>query len=104
MQQEFDDYGIVKCALLRPRMMFGDAESLRDVLALIHGIALARFPPHGSGFLAGFSQFVASRFGEPSRNHYSILMEQYGSMPGLDGCKAVLSLLEEWKATEAMGN
>jgi hypothetical protein len=92
------DYDLAVCVLSRPQTIFGAAQTLRDVLALIHGVALGRFPPHGYGFLPGFPAFVERRFNGPSRNHNEILLEQFGHMPGLEGCEPVLSLLREWKS------
>jgi hypothetical protein len=51
----YSDYELMRYLPLRPRMFFGEAESLRDVLVLIHGVALGRYPPHGSKFLPGFT-------------------------------------------------
>jgi hypothetical protein len=92
-------YEVMKHLLTRPNSVF-PTNSLDVALALIHGFALAQFPPHGSGFLPGFAQFVGRRFHAPLRNHYVILIEQFGHMPLREACDAVLLLLEEWKALE----
>jgi hypothetical protein len=45
------DYEIARIILARPRTFYAEAQSLRDVLGLLHGVAVGRFPWHGSGFL-----------------------------------------------------
>ena len=97
---EAQDPALAKALLLRPRMFFSEAQSLRDVLALIHGVAVGRYPPHGSGFLPGFHDFLCRRFRTPSHPYYVTLLEQFGQKPWLEGCKAIAELLEEWKAAE----
>jgi hypothetical protein len=99
MAEKPNDYEDMRFYLTRPNSVF-PTNSLQVALALIRGIALERFPPHGSGFLPGFAQFVGRRFHAPVRNHYIILIEQFGHLPFREACDAVLSLLEEWKATE----
>ena len=100
MEEQPNDYGTMKFILCRPCMLFPPVNSLQTVLAMIHGVALERWPPHGSGFLFGFGQFVGKRFHAPVTNHYITLVEQFGHLPWQEGCEAVLSLLEEWKGLE----
>ena len=102
MPQQSDAYDAMKWVLRRNLLAFSDAQTLRDILAVIKGIAIAWFPPHGSGFLSGFAEFVGRRFNAPVRSHYTILLEQFGHLPRREACDAVLSLLEEWRATEAV--
>jgi hypothetical protein len=93
------DYEFARLILLRPRVCYGEAQSLRDVLGVIHGVALGRHPPHGSGFLPGFNRFLINRFkGRPHVADYHILLKQFGELPFYEGCEAVLHLLEEWEA------
>lgn len=96
----WSDYELAKDLLLRPRMFFSEVESLRDVLALVHGAAVARYPPHGSGWLPGFAEFVRLRFDAPPVAAYITLLKQFGHLTWPDGCNAVLELLEEWKTGE----
>lgn len=93
------DYDLARFILLRPRICFAEARSLRDVLALLHGVALGRYPPHGSGFLPGFSDFVNRRFHPPLIAEYHTLLKEFGDKPFAEGCAEVLRLLEEWKAS-----
>jgi len=94
------DYDMAMFLLLRPEMVFCEVRSLREVLALIHGVAVGRYPPHGSGFLPGFSRFVRRRLkGLPCADYFTLL-KAFGDKPLMEGCNAVLALLEEWKATE----
>jgi hypothetical protein len=53
-----DDFEFVDRILHRPRMHFGSAGSLRDVLAIMYVFSLVRYPPNGYGFLPGFPEFV----------------------------------------------
>jgi hypothetical protein len=92
------DYDMARFLLLRPCTVFS-VRSLRDVLALIQGVAIGRYPPHGSGFLPGFSQFVQRRLNGPPCAEYITLLKHYGHQPWTEGCAAVLALLEEWKKT-----
>ncbi len=100
--EKSSDYGDMKYILQRPCSLFPPADSLTVVLALIDGVARERFPPHGSGFLPGFGEFVRRRFHAPPTNHNVILIEQFGHLPLREGCDAVLNLLEEWKAIEGI--
>jgi hypothetical protein len=84
---------------LRPRICFSEVRTLRDVFALIHGVALERYPPHGSGFLAGFNEFVNQRFNTPPMDHVTLLLTAFGDLPLVEGCDAVLGLLREWNAS-----
>lgn len=93
------DYDLARFILLRPRMCFAEARTLRDVLALLRGLALGRYPPHGSGFLPGFSDFVNHRFHAPPIADYHTLLKEFGDRPFGEACEAVLRLLEEWKAS-----
>jgi hypothetical protein len=99
MVQE-SDYELARSLLLRPRMFFSEAQTLRDVLALLHGAAVGRYPPHGSGFLPGFDDFVRHRFNVPAGAGYVTLLREFGHRPIFDACEAVLVLLEEWRASE----
>jgi hypothetical protein len=94
------DYELARFILLRPRMCFDEARTLRDVLALLHGVALGRYPPHGSGFLPGFGAFVNHRFKAPPSAAYHALLREFGDTPFAEACEAVLSSLEEWKASK----
>lgn len=95
----YSDYDLARYMLLRPRMFFDEVQTLRDVLALIHGVAVGRYPPHGSGFLPGFCEFVRIRFKSPF-NHYKTLLKQFGDLPWVEGSQAVLALLEEWQCSD----
>lgn len=94
------DFGLARMLLRRPRMFYGEAATLRDVLALVRGVAIARYPPHGSGFLPGFNDFVNRRFKAPPIADYITLLKEFGQLSLVDGCQAVETLLEEWKASE----
>lgn len=94
------NYHLARWLLLRPCLVF-EVHSLREVLALIHGAAIAKCPPHGSGFLPGFCQFVQHRLNGPPCAEYITLLKHYGHMPWMDGCAAVLALLDEWRETIA---
>jgi hypothetical protein len=94
---EAPDIYLTKFLLQRPRMCFSEAETLRDVLALIHGVALGRYPPHGSGFLPGFNDFVNKRFRSCGACYHTLLKE-FGHKSMAVGCEAVLNLLEEWES------
>ncbi len=93
------DYELARSLLMRPCMYFGAVESLRDLLALLHGVAVGRYPPHGSGFLTGFDDFIHRRLHAPSRPSYYVFLEKFGDRPWTEGRKAILALLEEWHAT-----
>jgi hypothetical protein len=95
-----DDYRTAQYVLRRSSAIF-PTESLRDVFALMKGIALERYPPHGSGFLPGFIKFLWRRFKRPTVSQYSVLLDEYGHLPMREACDAVLALLEEWKANES---
>jgi hypothetical protein len=96
----FSDFEIARMILRRPRMCFGDVQSLREVLALIHGVAVGRYPPHGSGFLPGFGQFVSHRLKvNPVIPYITTLLNTFGDKPWDEACADVLGLLEEWKAS-----
>ncbi len=96
----WSDYELAKYLLLRPCMFFSEIQSLRDVLALVHGAAVARHPPHGSGWLPGFAEFVRLRFDAPPCAVYITLLKQFGHLPWMEGCEAVSALLEEWRTSE----
>src|ERR1700738_2974799 len=101
-QQPIDlrsDYDLARHILRRPRICFAEARTLRDVLALLHGVALGRYPPHGSGFLPGFSAFVNRRFNAPAIADYHTLLKVFGDKSLGEACAAVLRLLEEWRAS-----
>jgi hypothetical protein len=100
MDEYADDYNTAMFILHRPRMLYAPVNSLQTVLALIHGIALERHPPHGSGFLPGFGEFVNRRFHAGPHCHYLTLIEQFGHLAYYDGFEAVSSLLVEWKMLE----
>ena len=93
----FSDYEIARLILRRPRMVFSEARTLRDVLALLHGVAVGRYPPHGSGFLPGFGKLVQHRFKAPPIAEYSILLKELGDKPYGEACDEVLGILEEWE-------
>jgi hypothetical protein len=93
------DFEIARMILTRPRMCYAEARTLRDVLALLHGVAVGRYPPHGSGFLPGFSVFVTHRFEAGPIAEYHTLLKAFGDRPLGEACEAVLALLEEWKAS-----
>ena len=78
-----DDYEIAKYILYRPPVMLGrDVSGLSEVLALLQGVAVGRYPPHGYGFLPGFGEFVNRRLGEPWVNrHDNTLLKVFGKMP-----------------------
>jgi hypothetical protein len=95
-----DDLRFVERILRRPRMNFGSAQSLRDVLALIYGYSVGRYPPNGHGFLPGFPEFVQCRLDGPVCTcHYGILLDRFGEMPWGDGLDAVWKLVLEWSGT-----
>ncbi len=94
------DYELARLMIRCPGCCYAEARTLRDVLAMVHGAAIARYPPHGSGFLPGFLWFVNQRFRAGPIAWYHVLLEQFGEMPLADACKAVLRLLEEWKKCE----
>jgi hypothetical protein len=93
-----DDFELARRILLRPRMYSSEATTLRDVLALMHGVAVGRYPPHGNGFLPGFSAFVMNRLRATERDYHKELLIAFGEWPLDKACSAVLALLEEWKA------
>lgn len=93
------DYDLARFILLRPRVCFAEARSLRVVLALLRGVELGRYPPHGNGFLPGFGEFVNRRFQAPPIDHYQTLLKSLGDRPFGEACEAILRLLEEWKAS-----
>lgn len=94
------DYEIAKMILQRPRMVFSEARTLRDVLALLHGVAVGRYPPHGSGFMPGFNQFINQRFKAPPVADYITLLKEFGDKPLNEACEAVSMVLEEWKSCD----
>jgi hypothetical protein len=97
------DYEIAAMILKRPRMCFAETRTFRDVLALLHGVAVGRYPPHGSGFLDGFNNFVNARFKAPPVAEYHTLLKHFGDRPLSEACKAVLDLLQEWKQSSNEG-
>ena len=93
-----DDYELARHILLRPRMYYCEATTLRDVLALLHGVAVGRYPPRGNGFLPGFSNFIMDRLGTIESDYHKKLLIEFGEWPLDKACAAVLALLEEWIA------
>jgi hypothetical protein len=108
MSQEYidlsSDFELARQILLRPQVYFAKARALRDVLALLHGVALGRYPPHGGGFLTGFDQFVNRRFKAPPIAVYHTLLKEFGDKPLGEACDAVLGLLEQWKSCQNEGS
>jgi hypothetical protein len=104
MVDSMSDFELVRL-MLRPCMVYAEARTLRDVLAMVNGAAVALHPPHGSGFLPGFYKVVNRRFneGRPQNTIYHTLLQQYGHLPMAEACEAVLRLLEEWKASTDQG-
>jgi hypothetical protein len=94
------DFEIARMFLHRPQMCVGgEARALRDVLALVRGAAIGRYPPYGSGFLPGFNGFVCRRFkAPPIIDYHVLLLKEFGDKPLAEACEAVLGLLDEWKA------
>jgi hypothetical protein len=95
------DYDLARFILRWPNACFAEARTLRDVLALLHGVALGRYPSHGSGFLPGFNDFVNRRFKAPPIAWYNTLLNEFGDRQFREACDAVLQLLEEWKASSS---
>jgi hypothetical protein len=94
-----DDYAMAHFIVKRPAMMLGEVRSLSEVLALLQGVAVGRYPPLGHGFLPGFGQLVNNRHGVPNVvHHHGTLLKAYRKMPWMEACKAILELLEEWQA------
>jgi hypothetical protein len=99
LTKDYEDYDLARYILRHPRVCFGEARTLRDVLALLHGVAVGRYPPHGCGFLPGFSDFVNRRFRAGRIAEYHTLIQEFGDRPFGEALKAILRLLEEWKAS-----
>ena len=72
---------------------------MRDVLALLHGVALGRHPPHGSGFLPGFCEFVRRRFKRLPVAEYHTLLKVFADRPPPEACEEILRLLDEWDSS-----
>ena len=98
--EEFSDFELARLILRRPSIFFGEARTLRDVLALLHGVAVGRYPLHGNGFLPGFGEFIRQRLKAPPINESITLLNEFGDKPMVEACQAVLGLLEEWKASD----
>lgn len=99
------DYDLASRLINRPGMVLGRVETLREVLALLRGAAIALYPPHGSGFLPGFNEFVSLRLnGRPPRYDVHIdLLREFGDRPLNEGLDALDRLLREWKASSTEG-
>ncbi len=93
------DWELATHILKRPGMCCGWEPTFREVLALLRGVALGRYPWHGSGFLAGFDDFVRARFDGPMCGTEYHLLKAFGDLPCREACDAVLALLHEWKVS-----
>ncbi len=81
----------------RPHMFYANAESLRDVVALIDGISCGMNPPHGCLRL---SEFVSGVFHlSDSLPWTTVVLAELGNLPFYDGGEALAKLFRDFRST-----
>ena len=72
--------------------------NFRDVLMFAEGVCHGLKPPHGSGVLAGFDEYLTSRFQwAEHESAFAVLQAQFGHLPLAEGCEAVREALRGWQ-------
>jgi hypothetical protein len=96
----YDTFELIELVFLRPRM-FCRAGTLRELMLFVGGVCTGRCPPHGSGCLAGFDNFLANRFGRSNLLPWTtILLDRFGDRDLFEASGAIAGLLHEWKSLE----
>jgi hypothetical protein len=92
-------FELISAILLRPQM-FSTAKSLRELLVFVRGVCAGIRPPHGSGVLGGFPDFVNTRFCAPAGSDWCAVLEaKYANEAYLDACSTIHAIFHEWHST-----
>lgn len=93
-------YELVSNILLRPRM-YSSAESLRELLVFIHGVCTGIRPPHGSGVLGSFPEFVNTYSNASAGSDWcDVLESEFAAAPYLDACSSIHALFDQWHSSQ----
>ena len=94
-------FELVSNILLRPRM-YSSAESLRELLVFISGVCTGIRPPHGSGVLGEFPDFVNAHFDASVGSDWRVVLESnFATLPYLEACSRIRALLEQWHTLQS---
>jgi hypothetical protein len=92
---------LVSNILARPRM-YSSAESIRELLVFISGVCTGIRPPHGSGVLGTFPEFIVSHFGASRESDWCAVLEsELANVPYLEACSTIRTLFDKWRAPHA---
>ena len=89
---------LLDAVFARPRMFCAHISSFKDVLLFAEGVCHGLKPPHASGVLAGFDEYLASRFHcAKHESSFETLQAQFGHLPLAEACEAVREVLRGWR-------
>jgi len=88
---------LIELIFLRPRMFFGEVETLRDLISFVRGVCTGCKPPHGA--CAGdIAEYVNRRFQRPHNEHWTTtLLRQFEHLELLEACAAIGQVFRDWK-------
>jgi hypothetical protein len=97
VRQDMSDGKLIHDIFARPRMFCEDVASYRDILLFAQGVCHGLRPPHGSGTLPGFSDFLARRFGTLALSWPQILQSQFDHLSWQQACESTCELILAWQ-------
>ena len=84
----------------RPHMFCEHITSFKDVVVFAEGACHGVSPPHGSGVLPGFNEYLARQYKCSEFQSWStILLSQFENQSLYDACDAARAALRGWVST-----